>query len=325
MSLIYMVPIFKGDSTLGASDYFDKIDSIAKLGRWEDSQKLAVAKLRMEGRSESYVRANFRVKSISNYTEFVQEIVREFRDVDNLSVDMARFNACVQLPGESVRVYADNIQLLGSKTIAMSGKPDDAERDEILNSVLQKSLISQFLSGIRGDSKRFVLSRCKNSKTFEEVVSVALEEEQNERLMCRPSQIAAFGNNSAPSFSVNTSNEETKPHKVIETSYSNDFTHTTTPQFRNITPQYMHRPRMPYQSQPRTPTTFGSRQLFRPIHRQPFSPRHQVGYRPMLNPIVCYNCGGVGHVRRVCPSRCTTRSSGNFPAFPSGTNGKESY
>ncbi|GFT98721.1 retrovirus-related Pol polyprotein from transposon 17.6 [Trichonephila clavipes] len=86
------------------------------------------------------------------------------------------FSSCIQGPSESVQEFAARINKLGTQ-IFQSG---NSAQNTAVRNANDQLLQSRFISGLRNDIRRFVLSR--NPLNLDESINAALIEEQNMKL-----------------------------------------------------------------------------------------------------------------------------------------------
>ncbi|GFS61377.1 hypothetical protein TNCV_3105571 [Trichonephila clavipes] len=140
-NLIDLIPMYDGSESLGIRRFLDKINDVANLGKWSNDEKVTILKLKLAGIAEEF----FYPTQPTGSSESVQE-------------------------------FAARINKLGTQ-IFQSG---NSAQNTAVRNANDQLLQSRFISGLRNDIRRFVLSR--DPLNLDESISAALIEEQNMKL-----------------------------------------------------------------------------------------------------------------------------------------------
>ncbi|XP_023243879.1 uncharacterized protein LOC111641862 [Centruroides sculpturatus] len=181
--MIPLIPSFAGDPDgLKVTDFFESLDEIGKLTNWTKAQCLGVAKLRLTGIARDFAWKDATMKDVTTYDEFKKLMIKRF-EKEPISLQLQKFHACVQAPGEDVQTYAVRLQTLVVEIIKEQPS-DNAQEREVVKRCQQKErdkrLLVQFMSGLNDRIKRHVMS--KEPDTFDKAVRIAISEESIEQL-----------------------------------------------------------------------------------------------------------------------------------------------
>ncbi|KAH7931879.1 hypothetical protein HPB51_029661 [Rhipicephalus microplus] len=114
----------------------------------------------------------------ATFSEFKYLALKRF-DTEPLIFKTERFLNARQRADEEVRSFASRLRMLGTATLASSDSQDPVKAS-LRREIIAEQLLPQFLLGQRDPVRRFVLSR--DPKTFDEVIAIAVKEEQNEKV-----------------------------------------------------------------------------------------------------------------------------------------------
>ncbi|KAL1472698.1 hypothetical protein MTO96_039165 [Rhipicephalus appendiculatus] len=177
LMLANMVPSFTGDDTgPDIRDFLNILEQVGRLGGWQDSQLIGIARCKMIGKAHDFAWWDDNVAAATIFSEFKTLALKRF-DTEPLILKMERFFNARQKTDEDVRSFASRLRMLGTATLVGTGG-EDALKAELRREILSEEMLSRFLAGLRDPVGRFVLSR--DPKTFDEAIDVAVKEELNE-------------------------------------------------------------------------------------------------------------------------------------------------
>ncbi|GFX68319.1 hypothetical protein TNCV_2816941 [Trichonephila clavipes] len=113
---------------------------------------------------------------LTEYNDIARILIGRFEKAVPLSTRLQLFSSCIQGPSESVQEFAARINKLGTQ-IFQSG---NSAQNTVVRNANDQLLQSRFISGLRNDIRRFVLSR--DPLNLDESINLALIEEQNMKL-----------------------------------------------------------------------------------------------------------------------------------------------
>ncbi|GFX05725.1 uncharacterized protein TNCV_3198421 [Trichonephila clavipes] len=175
-NLIDLIPMYDGDESLGIRRFLEKINDVANLGKWSNEEKVTILKLKLAGIAEEFFLSDPTHSQLTEYNDIARILIGRFEKAVPLSTRLQLFSSCIQGSSESVQEFAARINKLGTQ-IFQSG--NSAQNTSVRNANDQL-LQSRFISGLRNDIRRFVLSR--DPLNLDESINAALIEEQNMKL-----------------------------------------------------------------------------------------------------------------------------------------------
>ncbi|GFV21359.1 hypothetical protein TNCV_2371161 [Trichonephila clavipes] len=175
-NLIDLIPMYDGGESLGIRRFLEKINDVANLGKWSNDEKVTILKLKLAGIAEEFFLSDPTHSQLTEYNDITRILIERFEKAVPLSTRLQLFSSCIQGPSESVQEFAARINKLGTQ-IFQSG--NSAQNNAVRNANDQM-LQSRFISGLRNDIRRFVLSR--DPLNFDESINAAMIEEQNMKL-----------------------------------------------------------------------------------------------------------------------------------------------
>ncbi|GFW54428.1 uncharacterized protein TNCV_1607921 [Trichonephila clavipes] len=168
--------MYDGCESLRIRRFLGKINDVVNLGKWSNNEKVKILKLKLTGIAEEFFLFDPTHSQLTEYNDIARILIGRFEKAVPLSTRLQLFPSCIQGPSESVQEFAARINTLGTQ-IFQSG--NSAQHTAVRNANDQL-LQSRFISGLRNDIRRFVLSR--DPLNLEESINAALIEEQNMRL-----------------------------------------------------------------------------------------------------------------------------------------------
>ncbi|GFU54893.1 hypothetical protein TNCV_1464011 [Trichonephila clavipes] len=175
-NLIDLIPMYDGGESLGIGRFLEKINDVANLGKWSNDEKVTILKLKLTGIAEEFFLSDPTHSQLTEYDDIARILIGRFEKAVPLSTRLQLFSSCIQGPSESVQEFAARINKLGTQ-IFQSG--NSAQYTAVRNANDQL-LQSRFISGLKNDIHRFILSR--DPLNLDESINAALIEEQNMKL-----------------------------------------------------------------------------------------------------------------------------------------------
>ncbi|GFU82009.1 hypothetical protein TNCV_516901 [Trichonephila clavipes] len=175
-NLIDLIPMYDGGESLGIRRFLEKINDVANLGKWSNDEKVTILKLKLAGIAEEFFLSDPTHSQLTEYNDIARILIKRFEKAVPLSTRLQLFSSCIQGSSESVQEFAARINKLGTQ-IFQSG---NSAQNTAVRNANDQLLQSRFISGLRNDICRFVLSR--DPLNLDESISAALIEEQNMKL-----------------------------------------------------------------------------------------------------------------------------------------------
>ncbi|GFV69987.1 transposable element Tc3 transposase [Trichonephila clavipes] len=175
-NLIDLIPMYDGGESLGIRRFLGKINDVANLGKWSNDEKVTILKLKLTGIAEEFFLSDPTHSQLTEYNDIARILIERLEKAVPLSTRLQLFSSCIQGPSESVQEFAARINKLGTQ-IFQSG---NSAQNTAVRNANDQLLQSRFISGLRNDIRRFVLSR--DPLNLEESINAALIEEQNMKL-----------------------------------------------------------------------------------------------------------------------------------------------
>ncbi|GFX47755.1 uncharacterized protein TNCV_700091 [Trichonephila clavipes] len=175
-NLIDLIPMYDGGESLGIRRFLGKINDVANLGKWSNDEKVTILKLKLTGIAEEFFLSDPTHSQLTEYNDIARILIGRFEKAVPLSTRLQLFSSCIQGPSESVQEFAARINKLGTQ-IFQSG---NSAQNTAVRNANDQLLQSRFISGLKNEIRRFVLSR--DPLNLEESINAALIEEQNMKL-----------------------------------------------------------------------------------------------------------------------------------------------
>lgn len=176
-ALLNLVGAFTGTQEgLTIEDYLENFERVAALGGWTDGQMIDIMKLKCLAEAKDFIKSDPDVGAAVTWIDFKNRLRKRFKAIESPVILVQNFLECVQKPGESVQSYTTRLRAAGAKTVKTT---DSVAESLVRSTVMKEQMLAQFLKGLRGNVKRFVLAGAP--VTFEGAVVKAVQEEQNEK------------------------------------------------------------------------------------------------------------------------------------------------
>ena len=181
LSLISLVPKWSGAETATPlEEFISSIDGEAKIGRWDDADRLQVPVLRLLDPAKAFYNSNLELHGEDISWEKFKNVFRErFKDVHSDQFHFTRFQTARQAKNEGQQEFADRCRLLAQKVVV---KRSDSAAQLIHRENADRMCLASFVAGLTGVPGRQV--RFANSQTMQQALQIALsvtEDEIHER------------------------------------------------------------------------------------------------------------------------------------------------
>lgn len=178
LSHLSLIPDFSGKpGGIKVQHYFGRIDEVGLMSNWSELQMAVIARLKLSGDAREVVVSDADMMQAS-YATLKQQLTERFKVDESRNDLLTKFNQCVQKPGESVRSYGTRLYVAGNRTlVAAHNEPEKALR----KGLLEEAMLDQFVRGIHGTVRRFVLSA--NPTSYQQAYERAIREESIELAM----------------------------------------------------------------------------------------------------------------------------------------------
>lgn len=187
LAAIALIPAFDASPNGISVDEFIRIlDDAASLSNWTDAQIATLARMRIQGQADLFLQSRTELKS-KGWPELKKSLEQRFGNKETLTESRAKLHNCVQTQTESIREFATRLRVIGNKLLQY--KDGTAQEEiEIREKIAQEEILSQFIRGLREDTRRFVAT--SNPQNLEDAITKAIREENY--LQTLPTKIKAF-------------------------------------------------------------------------------------------------------------------------------------
>ncbi|GFW36278.1 retrovirus-related Pol polyprotein from transposon 17.6 [Trichonephila clavipes] len=141
-----------------------------------NDEKVTILKLKLAGIAEEFFLSDPTHSQLTEYNDIARILIGRFEKAVPKSTRLQLFSSCIQGSSESVQEFAARINKLGTQ-IFQSG---NSAQNTAVRNANDQLLQSRFISGLRNDIRRFVLSR--DPLNLDESIKAALTEEKNMKL-----------------------------------------------------------------------------------------------------------------------------------------------
>lgn len=172
-----LVETFTGTGTVSIEIFLKSIDRAASLGKWNERQRIELAKLKLRGEAAEFLESHPTIETLHNWSEFKLILTNQYKRKISLAAATIELGQCMQKANERAADYATRIRNVGRNMVSPGATPEETV---IRSTMLDQFLCAQFQRGLREGIRRFVLS--KHPATLAEAIVQAAEEEQNESI-----------------------------------------------------------------------------------------------------------------------------------------------
>ena len=279
LSLISLIPKWSGlEAGVPLEEFFSSIEGSAQIGRWEQSDKIRIAVLKLTGAAKLFYNGCPELhKEDVTWDKFKDAFNQRFKDAHSDQFHFMQLQTARQKKNESPREFADRCRALAQKVMC---KADDPVAQGIHRENADRMLLASFVAGLIGIPGKQV--RYANPRNIEQALSIALsvqeaenQERFNETFYTRFDDSVRLVSRS-PSRS---DREETR---------------------RSADAQAVNHLRGQRYESPRNTS--------KPSNSQNRNEQTKAA-------VTCYECRGLGHLARECPTRLKRATN------PSGSRG----
>jgi len=166
LSLISLVPKWSGlESGVPLEEFFSSIEGSALIGRWEQSDMIRIAVLKLTGAAKLFYNGcpELHAEDVT-WSSFKSALTQRFRDTHSDQFHFMQLQTARQKKNESVREFADRCKGLAQKVMC---KVDDPAAQRIHRENADRMLLASFVGGlwgIPGKQTRYASPRLLNMR-----------------------------------------------------------------------------------------------------------------------------------------------------------------
>jgi len=263
LSLVSLVPKFSdSESEVPLEEFISTIESSARIGNWNEADKIEVATLRLAGAAKIFYNGCSELHEQGvTWQKFKDTFRNRFKDVHTDQFHFTNLQNARQRKNESPQQFADRCKALAQKIIP---KVDDPVAQRIHRETAERMLLASFCSGLTGNSGTY--TRYSNPQTIEQALTTALSVQEAE-----------------------------KQDKFNESFYA---------RFENSV-RLVARPQTRTSRADSTSNTRTQRYTSQSSRKTTASDTRNAQTREKVR---CYECKGIGHFARDCPTRLSRES-----------------
>jgi len=237
LSLISLIPKWSGAETgIPLEEFLSVMESSARIGLWEDGDKLQIAALRLTDVARQFHNGCLELHSPdSTCQKFKDEFRRRFRDTHTDQYQFMKLHTARQGRNETPQEFADRCRALSQKIVC---KVDDTAAHRIHNENADRMLLASFVAGLAGKASR--QTRFLNPQSLDPALKIALtvqEAEKQEKFS--ESFYASFNDSLRLHSPGRTCHDSHERRGSAEARRENNRTQTQ----RNMTPRSRTRPK----------------------------------------------------------------------------------
>ena len=178
MSLISLIPTWSGSETaVPLEEFFSSLEGAAKIGRWQESDKLQVAILKLTDSARLFYSGcpELHAQDVT-WQKFKTAFRKRFKDVRTDQHHFTNLQTARQKKNESPQEFADRCRALALK---ITCKVEDPLAQEVHRENAERMLLASFVSGLSGVPGRQV--RYANPQTMDQALIIALSVQEAEK------------------------------------------------------------------------------------------------------------------------------------------------
>ena len=268
LSLITLVPKWTGsDSVVTLEEFISSVESSARLGRWEERDMVEVAVLKLAGSAKTFYKGCSELHADDLTWQQVKTALRSrYKDVHTDQYHYMKLQTARQAKNEDPQAFADRCRELAQKIVC---KVNDPVAQRIHNENAERMLLASFVSGLVGAPG--LQCHYASPQNMEHALRIALAVQEAER---QEKISESFYTNFEKSVRLTSkSPSRTSPDDEKRSSTDTRAVSNTRSQRKN--------------------SSSSAKRSENPTTR---SARTKAALR-------CFECQGVGHFGRECPTR----------------------
>jgi hypothetical protein len=171
LSLNYLVPKWSGtEASVPLEEFFSSIEGSAQIGRWDESDKIRIAVLKLTGAAKLFYNGcpELHEQQVT-WETFKAAFSQRFRDVHSDQFHFMQLQTARQKKEESPREFAERCRSMAQKVMC---KVDDPVVQRIHTENADRMLLGRFVAGLRGEPGKQV--RYANPQNIKHALSIAL-------------------------------------------------------------------------------------------------------------------------------------------------------
>lgn len=178
LSLISLVPKWSGlDSAIPLEEFFSNIEGSARLGHWEETDKIRAATLRLTDSARTFYNGCPELHDENvTWEQFKKEFRKRFRDVHSDQFHFMKLQTARQGRNESPQQFADRCKTLAQKIMV---KTDDPVAQRIHRENMDRMTLASFVAGLSGVPGRQV--RYSAPQSMEQALSLAISVQEADK------------------------------------------------------------------------------------------------------------------------------------------------
>jgi hypothetical protein len=277
--LVTLIPKWSGqESTATLEEFLSSIESSARIGRWEDADKVEIAALKLTGSAKTFFQgcAELHADGVT-WKTFKDTFRNRYKDVRTDQFHFMKLQTARQAKNEDPLQFADRCKNLAKKVVC---KVDDPVAQRVHNENAERLTLASFVTGLTGIPGRQV--RYANPQTLEQALQIALSVQEAERQ-----------EKFSESFYANFDRSVRLTSRSPSRTYSDDEQPRRRSDSRTVSGPRSRRNRTP--SDAGKATTSGNRTSHT---------------REALR---CFDCHGFGHFSSECPTRRKREANSSNP------------
>ena len=171
-SLSAFIPTYDGSFPI--QDFIREVQEAARLGAWDDTITLKVAKSKIQGTIGNMVRNRHDLNFAETFKDFAEKLIQALHTEKPVSVRLQDLMTCVQLPDESVDAYATRIRHKAKGLTEWDVSPET-------QSLKNKTVTAAFVKGLQPTLRQHVLPL--DPPDFEKAIALARSYEISQSLL----------------------------------------------------------------------------------------------------------------------------------------------
>jgi len=150
LAFITLVPKWTGtDEAVTLEEFISGIESSARIGRWEEADKVEITLLKFAGSAKTFNKACSELYADGlTWPKFMTVFKNRYKDVHADQYHYMKLQTARQAKGEDPQAFADRCKELAGKIIC---KVEDPVAQRIHNENSERMLLASFVTGLVGN------------------------------------------------------------------------------------------------------------------------------------------------------------------------------